>query len=343
MAGSRKGLEFLASIGAAESRLKEASAEPATIHPPRAGFVGKALSESNASLDSRLAEAERTAAEQTALAESLKSKLESGAVAIKVDPKRVRPSAYADRHPCAFSGAEFEDFVGEIKATGGNSEPGIVRPISGDPAFDYELAAGHRRHRACLVAALPYFTFVRELTDEELLVSMATENRGRKDLSAFELGRHYSRLLTDNVFSSARSMSRALNISSSALDRLTRFGDLHEEIIGAFEDPRAIRLQWIDKLIASYNRDREAFLAEVQSIRSKPDTHPSEVFKRLAKVNSQHSIVASNKMVLASTRMIHDRPALVLYKGAPDELMQKLKALVVEYHKEHEQDGTDTP
>ncbi len=336
MAGPRKGLEFLASIGAAESRLKEASHEPAAFHPPRAGFVGKALSESNASLDSRLAEAERTATEQTALVESLRSKLEGGAVAIKVDPKRVRPSAYADRHPCSFTGAEFDAFVEEIEATGGNREPGTVRPISDDPKFDYELAAGHRRHRACLRSNLPYFTFVRELTDQELLISMAIENKGRLDLSDFERGRHYARLLHDGKFSSIRAMSQALNEPNTGLQRLIAFGDLPDVVISAFADPRTIRPHWVSALIDAYKRDPERVTQESAAASTDERLAPTDVFKRITRTAATHSIVASSDRVLASVRMIHDRKAIVLYKGAPDALLEQLKVVIEAYHKEHE-------
>ena len=335
---SRKSIDFLSRIGEAQTRgkIETEEAPPAESRHATTGFVGKVLVASNASLDKKLADALAKAEQSEATVEELRSQLAVGERAVKLDPARIRASAFADRHPRAFADQEFADFVEEIKATGGNREPGIVRPISGDPDFDYELATGHRRHRATLVSGLPYLCFVRALSDEELLVSMATENKGRKDLSAFERGRHYARLLAEGKFPSLRALASALNEPLGVLHRVLAFGELPEAVIGGFFDPRAIRVMWVPPLLAAFNRDPDAFGVEAQTTGSDSSVSPSDVFKRLAGISAKHSIVAGHNRVLASVRMIHDRPAIVLYKGAPEELLNKLKQVIESYHADHE-------
>ncbi|OZB73377.1 MAG: hypothetical protein B7X33_00020 [Lysobacterales bacterium 13-68-4] len=336
---ARNTKDLMDRIGAAASRIAEApDAKKASMGvgvPRDAGFVGKTLATSNKSLDAQLEEARRQAEEARHEASELKSKFASGDVAIKVDPKRVRPSPYADRHPRAFEDEEFLAFVDEIKSTGGNSEPGIVRPIAGDPDFDYELAAGHRRHRACLTAGLDFFCFVRELTDEQLVVSMVTENKGRKDLSHFEKGRHYALLLKEGKFPSMRKMAEALNEPFAVLQRLIAYGELPEIVISAFRDPRAIRSNWIKPLLDVCGRNAEAVAEEAKALRARDNLKPTDVYKRLTGINSSASIVATAGKALASVRMIHDRKAIVLYKDAPDELVEQLKKLIADYHGAH--------
>lgn len=306
---------------------QEPGSTPAPPRHPPPGFVGKALAASNASLDKRLADAEEQLAARNAL-------LANGQTAVSVDPNRVRPSAFADRHPAAFEGPEFEEFLEEIKATGGNREPGIVRPVANDPNFDYELAAGHRRHRGTLKLGLPFFTFVRELSDEELLVSMSTENKGRKDLSSFERGRHFAILLNKGVFPSLRKLATALNEPFTTVQRLTTYGNLSDEVIGAFPDPRAIRRGWVGHLVTAFREEETLMRDEIDRLRREGVSAPAAIYTRLAGVKTDRSIVAAKDRILASVRMVHDRKAIVLYKDAPDELVQRITSLIEEYHRE---------
>lgn len=339
MGTSRRNLTLLASISEAVSRI-EVTPDVLSQREP-AGFVGKVLAQSNASLDSRLEAIKHEAAEHFALAKTLERKLKEGGLAVKIDPARIRPSRYANRHPCAFGGLDFMRFVDEIKATGGNREPGIVRPVEGDPDFDYELAAGHRRHRATLMLDLPFFTFVRELSDEDLLVSMVTENKGRKDLSAFERGRHFALLLQDGAFPSLRALASAINEPYTSVQRLLAYGNLDERVIAAFPDPRAIRPHWVSQLISAIGRDRAGMFREIASLRAGGAVPPTEIFQRLSGSTSRHSMVESEQKFLASVRVIHGRPAIVLYKGAPQELVNELKAMIEEYHRSHVQEDVE--
>lgn len=343
---SRKTTDILGRI---QSRMKavtpenveaaEVAAAPSPATPRETGFVGKVLSTSNKSLDAQIEEANRVAEASKAEASELRAKLESGEVAVKIDPRRVRASAFPDRHPNAFQDKEFLDFIEEIRATDGNREPGVVRPIQGDPDYDYELAAGHRRHKACLASNKQFFTFIREMSDEELFICMSTENKGRKDLSSFELGRHYAALLANHKFAGIRAMSTALNVPLAVMHRLTSYGDLPEAVVEAFPDPRAIRIVWVKPLLDAYTKDTATLTGTASRLRADTTLSPAEIFKRLTGSTSKPSIVAGSDRVLASVRMIHDRKAIVLYKDAPDELLEKLKGVIEAYHKEHNEDA----
>lgn len=313
----------------------DAVAAPSPAAPRETGFVGKVLSTSNKSLDAQIEEANRAAVASQAEAAELRTKLQSGEIAVKIDPRRVRVSEFPDRHPSAFEDKEFLDFADEIRATNGNSEPGVVRPIQGDPDYDYELGAGHRRHRACLVTNNEFFTFIREMSDEELFVCMSRENKGRKDLSSFELGRHYAKLLANHKFSSLRAMASALNVPLAVTHRLISYGDLPDAVVDAFPDPRTIRIVWVKPLLDAHEKDAAGLISRAKRLRGETSLPPLEVFKRLTGSTGKSSIVAGADRVLASVRMIHDRKAIVLYKDAPDELVDELKGVIEAYHKAH--------
>ncbi|MFN7026267.1 MAG: plasmid partitioning protein RepB [Pseudorhizobium sp.] len=102
---------------------------------------------------------------------------------IELDPDRIVPSFVNDR--LDIEGNEtFRAFVDGIKEAG-QKLPILVRPVAGKPGH-YQAAYGHRRLRACQVLNRPVKAIVREMTDEELVVSQGIENSERLNLSFIE-------------------------------------------------------------------------------------------------------------------------------------------------------------
>ena len=81
-----------------------------------------------------------------------------------MDPRLIAPSRWANRHPDAFEGPEFEQLRREIEDAGGNVQPIKIRPITDGRTAEggarYEIVFGHRRHRACLDLGLPVLAVV---------------------------------------------------------------------------------------------------------------------------------------------------------------------------------------
>jgi len=250
-----------------------------------------------------------------------------------VDPKRVRPSQFADRHPTAYEDAEFELLCESIRETQGNTQPGVVRPLKGHADFDFELASGHRRHRACLRTGQMFRTEVRELTDDELVHQMLVENTARSDLSAFERGRHFAMLLANKVYSSGRELSAKLGVPQPTVVKLLKYADLPEPIIEAFADPREIRQQWVDSLVKAWQADKNRVLKEIAGVPA--DERPAQVFRRLSGVQAKNSVIASGGQIMGRVRMIHGCPALVLFKNAPEELISELTSLLETWSAKH--------
>jgi ParB family chromosome partitioning protein len=102
---------------------------------------------------------------------------------IELDPDRVVPSFVNDR--LDIEGDEsFQAFVEGIREAG-QKLPILVRPLAGKPGH-YQAAYGHRRLRACQILKRTVKAIVRDLSDEELVVSQGIENSERLNLSFIE-------------------------------------------------------------------------------------------------------------------------------------------------------------
>ncbi|MGI8398304.1 plasmid partitioning protein RepB (plasmid) [Agrobacterium deltaense] len=113
----------------------------------------------------------------------LHNQLLSSESIIELDPDRVVPSFINDR--LDIEGDEsFQAFVEGIKEAG-QKLPILVRPLAGKPGH-YQAAYGHRRLRACQILKRSVKAIVRELSDEELVVSQGIENSERLNLSFIE-------------------------------------------------------------------------------------------------------------------------------------------------------------
>jgi ParB family chromosome partitioning protein len=113
----------------------------------------------------------------------LHDQLMSSESIIEIDPDRVVPSFVSDRLDVE-GDRSFQAFVEGIRDAG-QKLPILVRPLPGKPGH-YQAAYGHRRLRACQILKRPVKAIVRELSDEELVVSQGIENSERLNLSFIE-------------------------------------------------------------------------------------------------------------------------------------------------------------
>lgn len=116
-------------------------------------------------------------------ADELRKALVNGSMIVELEPDKIDSSFVKDRLD-DFSGAEFEGLVDSIRENG-QSIPVLVRPHPEEEGR-YQLAFGHRRVAALRTLNQPVKAFVREMTDEELVIAQGNENLERKDLSFIE-------------------------------------------------------------------------------------------------------------------------------------------------------------
>lgn len=208
-------------------------------------------------------------------AEALKARvkaLEEEAPLRKLDPSMIRPSKWANRHETSFLTAEFQELKAEIAAAGGNVQPIKVRPASvlngstppSGPTF--ELIFGHRRHRACAELGIPVLAAIEEASDVSLFEQMERENRGRKNLSAWEQGTMYRRALDDGLYSSLRRLAEGLDVDVSLVSKSVSLARLPETVVAAFQSPLDIQFRWAAPLTEAMQKDPDGTLSRARAI-----------------------------------------------------------------------------
>ena len=208
-------------------------------------------------------------------AEVLKARvksLEEEAPLRKLDPSMILPSKWANRHEASFLTAEFQELKAEIAAAGGNVQPIKVRPVSvlngstplAGPTF--ELIFGHRRHRACAELGIPVLAAIEEASDVSLFEQMERENRGRKNLSAWEQGTMYRRALDDGLYSSLRRLAEGLGVDVSLVSKSVSLARLPEAVVAAFQSPLDIQFRWAAPLTEAMQKDPDGTLSRARAI-----------------------------------------------------------------------------
>lgn len=137
----------------------------------------------------------------------LKRQLEefAGASATRqIDPNKIIPSKWANRHEQSFSNDEFQQLKEKSHpqmAIFSRSRFGRLQAAS----TSMRLVFGHRRHRACKELDIPVLAVIEEMGDADLFCQMDRENRERSPLRPYEAGMKPVKALDEGLFPSARS------------------------------------------------------------------------------------------------------------------------------------------
>ena len=207
----------------------------------------------------------------------------------RLPPSSIFPSPWANRHADSFSQSDYIDLKNEIMEAGGNVQPIKVRPLNGstpsrEDKSSYEIVYGHRRHRACLDLNLPVSALIEDVDDQALFEQMERENRGRKNLSAWEQGSMYLTALDRGLYSSQRKLSEALGVDVSLISKSIALARLPDAIVEAFSSPLAIQYRWAQPLGEVLQKDPEGILARAKTLVERKTTPPFaalEVFNHL--------------------------------------------------------------
>jgi ParB family chromosome partitioning protein len=146
------------------------------------------------------------------------------------------------------------DLIESIKAQGRQEMPAIVRRVRDDPAFDFEVICGARRHWSISWLRghnYPDFRFlvdVRSLSDEEAFRLADIENRARDDLSDLERARDYLRALGTYYDGRQKVMAERINVTESWLSRYLDLARLPAELMAAFPNGQDLRIKHVTAL-----------------------------------------------------------------------------------------------
>ena len=279
------------------------------------------------------------------LRERVKS-LESESALRLLNPLAIKSSRWANRHEASFGTVEFQELKTEISLAGGNVQPIKVRPVgvlngsTHQPDTGFELVFGHRRHRACLELGLPVLAVVEETTDVSLFEQMERENRGRKNLSAWEQGVMYRKALDDGLYSSLRRLSESLGVDLSLVSKSVSLARLPEEVIAAFATPLDIQFRWASALAESMQKDPGGTLERARGLAlARSDMAPTAVLANVIGASEQVlngstpsslTISSAGKITATLTSDRQGRAVLRFEQGALPEVKRKALMKLIE-------------
>jgi ParB family chromosome partitioning protein len=234
-----------------------------------------------------------------------------GVVPIRaLDARRVRASKWANRHADSFTEAAFTALRAEIAAAGTNVQPVKERPLPAPDAqgHTHELVYGHRRHRACLELGLPVQAAVEPMDDQALFEAMERENRGRKNLSAWEQGTMYRRALEDGLYASQRRLAEALGVDVALVSKSLALARLPQAVLDAFRSPLDVQFRWAQPLGEALQKDPEGLVSRARAVAAERGAlTPAQILDRLvnppaAKVLNRSTPVARAERIGHGTR-----------------------------------------
>lgn len=225
------------------------------------------------------------------------AELASGAVVTRtqelVDPARCRMWSEHNRDYEKLSETRCEDLIESFKAQGRQEVPAIVRRVQGDPAIDFEVICGARRHwtvswlRAHNYPDFRFLVEVRDLTEEEAFRVSDIENRARVDLSDVERARDYRRALERHYEGRQKTMAQRLNVSEAWLSRYLDLARLPADLIDAFPDAHGLKIKHVTLLKPLLKPDdrRDRVMARAVELKGErvqgEPLHPQDVIRLL--------------------------------------------------------------
>lgn len=164
-----------------------------------------------------------------------------------VDPARVRMWARHNRRYDLLSEQACSELLEGLRSQGEQEFPAIVRAVSDNPDFDYEVICGARRHwsvsflRNVEHRQIKFLIEVRDLDDEAAFRLSDVENRARDDISDYERAIDYRGAVDDYYGGIARRMAERMEVHEVWLSRFLELAKLPQQIVDAFGDIRHLR------------------------------------------------------------------------------------------------------
>ncbi|MGG5890523.1 ParB/RepB/Spo0J family partition protein [Falsiroseomonas sp. HC035] len=254
----------------------ERAAEPAEprataavgLHKPAAalGALAEGLRERVSRLEAELAQAAgRNTDLELALGQAKAAATKAGDAVdefLFLDPSQIHDELPRDRLPGAFSGAEFEDLLADIRENGQNDAITVRRSEDGR---SFEVAAGRRRLEACRRLERPVLARVRGLDDPAMLRVQFSENERREDISALERARWFAAVRAKLALPS-KDVAAQFGLDPSTLSLYLRLARFPDEIVGRLREPRRLSVLRARRVMEALESDSQVLRRIVDAI-----------------------------------------------------------------------------
>jgi ParB family chromosome partitioning protein len=222
---------------------------------------------------------------------------------LMLDPMRVRIWSGNARIYADLTEEGCGELIDSILAEGGQKVPAVVRRVDGDPAYDYEVIAGTRRHfaiswlRTHNYPDMRFLAQIADLDDEAAFRLADLENRARKDVTDLERARNYAAALAAHYGGHQTRMAERLKLSKGWLSKMLKVAAIPDAVIVAYASPGDIALATAyplaqaldDEIKANAIRAAAALIGREQQSRKsrgEPALPAPEVTRRLLAAHS---------------------------------------------------------
>lgn len=158
------------------------------------------------------------------------------------DPARIRIWEMHNRNYALLSAARCSDLIEGFKRAGRQEFPAIVRRVTDNPDYDFELICGARRRWTATHLGWDLLVEVRELNDRQAFTLQDLENRDREDISDYERSLDYAKALPTFFENNRASMARYLEIDKGNFARLLDLATLPKVVVDAYADMRELKV-----------------------------------------------------------------------------------------------------
>lgn len=328
----------------------QSSSAPGTARTPRTA-VATLAANANRGLQARL--------------ETLERERSAGELVVKLDPKDIAHSKFANRHMLSLQLAdpEFASLVESFRKDG-QDQPIVVRPTPPGSSHSkpYEVGFGHRRLQAALIldqetdGGWRVDARIKNLTNRELIALMDRENEDRKPLSPYERGAHFKTWINEGEFKNIHEIAEYRHLSHITVLKYIQVAELPEFVVEAFGDPREIALNWIQELVRVLKHHKTAVMAEASRLKSSdPPLQASMVYAALVRAGANPPAPESSpdEQIIRLSRnrlgmkLVRRKGSLrIKFGGDLDEEYQKtvanlIKKAATEYLHEHPPSPTE--
>ncbi len=335
-----RGAKVNAAVLEALKRPAAAAASSPTPSAPKPGtrtWVGRVASEHNSGLQGRISE--------------LEAERSGGLVVLRIDPKRIQPSALANRHATSLAASDpgLAELAKAIRDRG-QLEPIRVRPALPDSGYEYEIVYGHRRHAAALgldaevEGGWPVLALLDATAADarDHVLKMYQENAARKDLSAYEIGAMFRSWLDAGVFPDQNAIAEATGLAKQTVSKYLQVAGLPDPVLAAFGNPTVIAVRWAEMLLGALKINEAAVLAAAGALAEleeplKPDVVLRQLMdagagKKAKRASSQSETVKIDGRTAFAYALKNDRIAIRFGKHvdrqAARELTDEIKDLL---------------
>lgn len=133
-----------------------------------------------------------------------------------VNPSRVRVWQENTRYGVI---EDTQALEADIRATGRNHTPVLLRPLKDNDEFDFELIYGTRRLTSCINTGKLLYSEIFEISDADAFILMLSENN-RKDPSEWKVIKSYHHGLEKGFFANQQALANHVGIKREYINKL---------------------------------------------------------------------------------------------------------------------------